>query len=124
MVPERSLPIKSEFYSRSPGNHLLVENHEDGGVVIRAAIDNFSEKRKEFFIRELASEGFIADEFQFLTGADGDKVRKACWIIDRSWQVLPPEIAAMSHRLGWEMFLRGFVVIMAAFDGLFLRHFS
>ena len=36
-----------------------------GGVVIRTSRDTFSEARKVCFIRELAAEGFIADDYRW-----------------------------------------------------------
>ena len=104
MDPELSLPAKSEFYHRSPENLLLaVENQPDGGVIIRATTDNYSERRKELFIRELASEGFIPERFEFLTNTGDDSFVGVRWIIDNSWVIVPEEGAAVSYRRAWEM---------------------
>jgi len=56
-------------------NHLLLEVCDEQ-ITIRAARDNFSERRKEFFIRELIAEGYIPDQRCF------DSVR---WLTDPCW---------------------------------------
>jgi hypothetical protein len=107
-------PSRTEFYHRFPENFLLVENREDGGVVVRAAINNYSERRKALFIHELASEGFIPDEYQFMTNCDGPGFFGVRWVIDGSWLVVPPEVTAISHRRCWELFLSAFAFAMAS----------
>ena len=52
---------------------------------IRAALDNYSERRKALFIHELAAEGFIPDEYQFMTNTDSDSFFRIQWVIDTSW---------------------------------------
>jgi len=114
-------PARTEFYPRSPENYLLVENHEDGSVVIRAALDNYSGQRKAHFIRELAAEGFIPDEYEYLTDTGGVGFMGVCWVIDDSWVQIPQEVVATSHRRGWELFLSMFIVAVLIFDWLILR---
>jgi hypothetical protein len=80
-------PPQTEFYNRFPENFLLVENQEDRGVIIRAAIDNDSERRKALFIHELAAEGFVTDKYQFMTNCDEESVLGVRWVIDGSWLV-------------------------------------
>lgn len=57
------VPRKARLSLRSPNNLILVENSENR-VVIRAARNDFSEHEKAIFIRYLAAEGFISDEFE------------------------------------------------------------
>ncbi len=85
------IPKRAEFYFRRPDNLILVENGERG-VVIRATHDNFSPLRKSLFIRELASEGFIPDHFQWFSENDGaDSAGLGVhWIIDSSWVRVHP----------------------------------
>ena len=104
-------PRKTEFYNRSPENFLLVENHEDGSVVIRAALDNYSERRKSLFIHELASEGFIPDEYQFMTNVEEDGSLGARWVIDSSWLVVPPEVNSTAHRCVMIIVLSVFFIV-------------
>jgi hypothetical protein len=59
----QTIPKKAELSLQNPENLILVENTEDG-VIIRAARDNFCKQRKLLFIRYLAAEGYISDEFQ------------------------------------------------------------
>ena len=113
-------PSQTAFHRRFPENYLLVENHDDDRVVIRAALDNYTERRKAFFIHELAAEGFIPDEYQFMTNTDDDNFFGVRWVIDGSWLVVPPEVIATSHRRGWELFLSTFLVAVAVFDWLII----
>ena len=65
-----------------PENLIIVENHANK-VVIRAARDNYSERRKTCFMRYLATEGYIPDYYQWL----GDRERPLCgldWVADGS----------------------------------------
>ena len=70
----------------------------DGAVTIRATRDTFSEERKRYFIRELAAEGFIADEFRWHTGASA-LLRRVDWRIDITWLKLPPAVLARARNL-------------------------
>ena len=114
-------PSRTEFYPRSPENYLLVENHEDGRVVIRAVLDNYSERRKDHFIRELAAEGFIPDQYEYLTNSGGVGYMGVCWVIDDSWLQIPQEVVATSHRRGCELFLSMFIIAVVIFDWLIFR---
>jgi hypothetical protein len=121
MEPSLAPPKKVEFYHRLPENFLLVENEDDGRVVIRAVFDNYSERRKALFIRELASEGFIPDEFQFLTNTGGDGFFGVRWIIDNSWLAVPAEVISMSYRRACELYLAVCFVSLVFFDWIVFR---
>ncbi len=114
-------PPQTEFNHRSPKNYLLVENRDDVRVVIRAPLDNYSEQRKALFIHELAAEGFIPAEYQFVTNTGDDWVRGVRWVIDNSCLVVPADVIATCHRRGWELFLSVFIVAVAIFDWLIIR---
>src|SRR5437870_895081 len=77
-------PRTFEYHHRCPENFLLVENHGDH-VVIHAALDNFSEKRKAFLIREMAVEGFIPEHYQYFSNSGRDSLLGVRWVIDNSW---------------------------------------
>jgi hypothetical protein len=103
MIPESLPPSRTEFHSRTPENLLLVENGADGGVVIRAAVDNFSAHRKALFIRELASEGFISGRFQ--SAEDMKDLPGIRWVVDNSWLVVAAQTVVVSWRGVCDMYL-------------------
>ena len=80
-----------EFYRHQPYNLLLVEVGADG-IIIRAALDNFSDSQKSSFIRELAAEGFIPDQYQWLCNTSANGCADVKWIIDRSWLGATPAL--------------------------------
>jgi hypothetical protein len=79
MRTEIAVPEKVEFYIRDLDNHVLIENSA-GGVVISATRDNFSDKRKTFFIRHLAAEGYIPDRYEWFSEPAGDGFFGVKWI--------------------------------------------
>jgi hypothetical protein len=76
------VPEKAKLSLRNPENLILVENSEDR-VVIRAARDNFSERAKICFIRYLAAEGFISDEFENFAKAGSHFTTSITWTVDQ-----------------------------------------
>ncbi len=62
------------------------------GVIIHASRDTFSETRRASFLRMLAAEGFIRDEFYWRSP---DSVR---WIVDSSWFMPDAACAAQTRR--------------------------
>ncbi|HSI14968.1 MAG TPA: hypothetical protein VK961_23145 [Chthoniobacter sp.] len=107
-------PRETEFYSRFPENFILVENYDDGRVVVRAALDNYSECRKCFFIHELASEGFIPDQYQFMSNVEQDGFLGVRWVVDSSWLVVPPKVLATSHRTLMILLIGIFMLVAVA----------
>ena len=67
------------------------------GVVIRASRDCFSEERKHSFIRELAAEGFIGNDYLWRPAGD---VR---WIVDPSHFLPGPECFTQNRRRLWRV---------------------
>ncbi len=63
MRVQQETPTQFEFYLPELDNMVLVESGPEG-VVIRAARNNFSERRKSFFIPQLAAEGYIPDIYE------------------------------------------------------------
>jgi hypothetical protein len=59
---------------------VMVEKYGES-VVIHATRDTFSAERKESFIRELAAEGFIQDDFRWFSMARWHDPRQVCWLI-------------------------------------------
>jgi hypothetical protein len=79
MRTQIAVPERFELYIPDLDNHLLIENSEDG-VVISATRDNFSEKRKTFFIRHLAVEGYIPDRYEWFPEPAEDGFFGVKWI--------------------------------------------
>jgi hypothetical protein len=82
------VPEKAQLSLLKPENLILVENSEER-VVIRATRDNFSEREKACFIRYLAAEGFISDEFEDFrkSGWHGTSI---AWLVDQGWSKREP----------------------------------
>jgi hypothetical protein len=76
------VPEKAELSLLNPKNLIVVENSEER-VVIRAPGKNFSEREKDCFIRYLAAEGFISDEFEHFrkSGWNGTSIT---WAVEQS----------------------------------------
>ena len=77
-------PKRFEFYFRDLDNLILVESSE-GGVLIRTTRNNVPERRRQFFVRELAAEGYIPDRYQWLAEAGCDGLEPVRWVHDASW---------------------------------------
>lgn len=95
MPTKTSLPVSFEFSTFNPENLILVEN-EPGRVLIRAAYDNFSPRRKSFLVRQLAAEGYIPDEYELFTEVAWNQ--GVVWVVDRSLITLGPEVRRRSGR--------------------------
>jgi hypothetical protein len=67
-------------------------------VVIRASRNTFSEQRKRRFIHELAAEGFIPDDYEWLSLASSELSRGVRWLVDVSWLKIDPEMTAKTRR--------------------------
>jgi len=85
IVPVPTESPQYEFWF--PHLDTLVRVEEtDGGVTVRATRDSFNDQRKLAFIRELAAEGFISDEYcWFSMAAQGSFGRGVRWVVDHSW---------------------------------------
>ena len=80
-------PRQAEFRTSRPKNLIVVENCADL-VFIHAARDNFSERRKRVFIRNLAAEGFIPDRYERLSE------RWVNGLAGLEWRIQPPQQSA------------------------------
>ncbi|HXC01832.1 MAG TPA: hypothetical protein VNU49_04205 [Opitutaceae bacterium] len=82
-------------------DYTLVRVEESAGeITIRATADTFSDHRKACFIRELAAEGFIPDDYRWfsLTGPEA-YTRGVRWLVDFSWLKLDEALIARTNRL-------------------------
>ncbi len=114
-------PRQREFYHQNPYNMFLVEQTAEG-IVIRAALDNFSERQKCHFIRHLAAEGFIPDEYEWLCSASVQG-GAATWIIDRSWLGATPALMrrkATPYIVG--MFAAALLTLIATLGTALMMH--
>jgi len=68
-------------------------------VVIRISRDALTEERKAAFVRELASEGFIPDHYRWLHSVSGRTSARIRWLVDPSWWMPHPAVAARTSRL-------------------------
>ena len=90
-------PQYYEFYFPDVDTLIEVER-EPAAVTIRASRDTFSERRKRAFIRELAAEGFIPDDYEWLSLANSDYSRGARWLVDLSWLKISPAVRTCARR--------------------------
>ncbi len=87
-----------EFFFPRLDTQILVEELA-GHVIIRATRNSFSESRQLAFIRELAAEGFIPDEYRWLPRTQWDAHPGVRWRIDCTWLKLHPAQRTRSRRL-------------------------
>jgi hypothetical protein len=87
-------------------DYTLVRVEEaDGRVTIRASADTFSRRRKMYFIKELAAEGFISDD-HWLPPSDVELDSYGLrWLVDRSWVKPDKALIERNHRLVKRFFL-------------------
>jgi hypothetical protein len=97
MREQKVLPKEFEFYFPDLDNLILVETLEDGGVRIRVTRDNLEEKRKVFFIRQLAAEGFIPDNYQWFSASTANSLR-VTWLKDYSWVKVHATVKRRANR--------------------------
>ena len=78
--------IARHFEFSFPGLDTLVLVEKLGDdVVIRATRDTFSAERKARFIRELAAEGFIPDDFRWSSPEGTNATGQLRWLVDFHW---------------------------------------
>jgi hypothetical protein len=75
---------------------LVLVEENDELVLVRATRNTFSERRKIFFIRELAAEGFVSDEYRYVETISPTNYLPVRWLIDYSW--LKPAAKALAAR--------------------------
>lgn len=112
------VPERTRLSPRNPENVILVENSEDS-VAIHAARDNFSEGAKVCFIRYLAAEGFISDEFEDFrkSGWHGTSIT---WTVDQSWAKPGPAYLQRVDRFMIQLFASASVLWLAQMTFAFL----
>ena len=98
---------------------VLVEESESG-VLIRATRDCFSAERKTAFVRELAMEGFISDQYRWATLDGAWSCFGIRWSVDYSWLVLSEEVLARTRRFMLTILLSGAGLWVAQMTALFM----
>jgi hypothetical protein len=97
MPAQLATPERFELYISDLDNHILVENH-GGPVLIHASRNNVSERRKASFVRYLAREGYIPDQYEWFCEPRPEEFCSVRWVVDRSWAESDPRI----ERRAWQ----------------------
>ncbi len=94
----RTAPCHFEFCFPRMDTLLLVEV-EGRDVTIRATRDTFTERQKDFFVRELAAEGFIPEEAQWFRAEGPNSWQQGVqWLVDFSWLEIDQAVVARTRR--------------------------
>ncbi len=109
-----------EFYFRDLDTLVQVENPDPDTVTVRATRNTFSDRRKIYFIRELAAEGFIPDRCQWYPLASG--MPRIQWVIDSTWLRVSESAKARTRRFMLGLLGSGFLLWTALLSGLLLTH--
>ena len=115
-----SEPRVFEFYFPDVDTLVQVEDSEEA-VVIRATRNSFSERRKRFFLRELAAEGFIADSYRWLASGETSSVPGIRWLVDFSWVELPQAALAQTRRFMIRLIAGAALLWLVLMLSVFLR---
>ena len=121
MRAQKVLAKDFQFYFPDLDNIILVETQEDESVTIRVTRDNCSERRKIFFIRKLAAEGFIPDQYQWFSGAT-DGSSGVLWIKDYSWLKRWPVVTRTSNRFMRRLLVAACIFWIAIMRVLFVSN--
>jgi hypothetical protein len=121
MRAQKVLAKDFQFYISDLDNIVLVECHEDETVTVRATKNNCPQERQISFIRKLAAEGFLPDEYQWFSGAT-DGSNGVRWIKDLSWLKIEPAVKKHSHRFMKRLFLAACVLWIAMMRILLVSH--
>jgi hypothetical protein len=123
MRVQKVSPREFQFYIPDLDNIVLVNSHADGTVTVRATRGNCSEERKVGFIRRLATEGFIPDEYQCFSGPV-DESQGIRWIKDHSWLKISPAVTQRSNRFMAKLLLAASIILIAMLRVLLVSHTS
>jgi hypothetical protein len=110
-----------EFYFPRLDTNVLVEEI-DGEVYVHATRNTFSRQRKACFIRELAAEGFIPDQYQWFSLADADSLMGVHWLVDFSWIKLDPATLKKTNQFMRRMFFSAAALWVVMVGGVILFH--
>ncbi len=94
-----------QFSTHNPENIIVIENFRGDRVILRAAHDNFSQRRKAFLVRQLAAEGYIPDGFEHTTQEAWPE--DLIWVVDRSLALMGAEATRRLRRTMRRLILAG-----------------
>ncbi len=114
-------PRSFEFYFSSLDTLVLVENLAEE-IVIRASRNTFSEERKACFLRELAAEGFIPDDYQWLAPVGPETFQGVRWLVDISCFKPDKALVAGTRRFMVRLLSSATLLWLLLMCLLFLRH--
>ncbi len=112
-------PVCYEFCFPEKDTLVRVEVANEG-VTVRATRDTFTEQRKASFVRELASEGFIADSYRWFSAVGPESYLGIRWVIDYTWLVIPDSVIATARHFMLWLLLGSGVLWLAQMSWLFL----
>ncbi len=121
MRVQKVLTREFQFYIPDLDNIVLVRCDADGSVTVRATRGNCSEERKVAFIRRLAVEGFIPDEYQWLSGGI-DESNGIRWIKDHSWLEISSAVTRRSNRFMGKLLLAASLIWVIMMRVLLVSH--
>ncbi len=115
----KAIPVETEFFDFGfPRLDTVVRVEVRGDdVTIRVSRDSFSERRKDYFVRELAAEGFIPESSVW--GVAGGSPR---WVVDYTWLEIDPAVRACANRLVFRLFSGSVLLLALLFGLLFSGH--
>ena len=120
MNSTRTQPVRYEFCF--PERDTLVQVEVAGeGVTVRDTRDTFSELRRISFVRELAAEGFIGDNYRWFSQVGPESYLGVNWLVDYSWLVIPPQALATARRFTLRLLAFGLVFWLGQMAVLFAR---
>jgi hypothetical protein len=126
VTPRPALPLAAptphcfEFYFPQTDTLVQVER-QSAAVIIRASRNTFTEQRKRSFVRELAAEGFIPDDYQWLALAETEWSCEARWLVDISWLTIDPALRAATNRFMLRLLAGGALVWLGLMTALLTR---
>ena len=120
MQTHSSPPCCYEFYFPDVDTLVQVETLS-AAVIIRASRNTFSDQRKRRFIHELAAEGFIPDDYEWLSLAGSELSRGVRWLVDISWLKIDPQMMAKTRRFMVRL-IAGAVLLWLVMMAVLLLH--
>lgn len=113
-------PCCYEFYFPDVDTLVQVET-SSAAIIIRASRNTFSEQRKRRFIHELAAEGFIPDDYEWLSLAGSELSRGVRWLVDIAWLKIDPQMMAKTRRFMVRL-IAGAVLLWLVMMAVLLLH--
>ncbi len=117
---DAALPRESTLAVRDPENLVMVENI-GGRVIIRAARNNLSIRRKLYLIRYLAAEGYIPARFERICERRPNGLSAIKWMIDPTCFKPAPTPRQQTNRFMARLIIGAFVLWLALIVLAFLN---